>query len=107
MLTHTVLYTYILCHICNVTLVSQGMLDDQGYKFTTNNGMFSCYNKRGVLKWNAFKREGLYHFDHFVERCMMSKDETHVKFGHANESVLDRLGDFEGELSFLTILCTN
>ena len=23
MLTHTVLYTYILCHICNVTLVSQ------------------------------------------------------------------------------------
>ena len=23
MLTYTVLYTYILCHICNVTLVSQ------------------------------------------------------------------------------------
>ena len=30
MLTYTVLYTYILCHICNVTLVSQRPLWSSG-----------------------------------------------------------------------------
>jgi hypothetical protein len=83
----------------NVTLISQGMLDDQGHKFTTTNGVTSCYNRRGVMKWNAHKRDGLYHFDHTVERCMLSMNEAHTKFGHINEKDLSKLGDFEGELS--------
>ncbi len=83
----------------NVTLVSESMLDSLGHRFTTAGGVVSCYNKRGVMKWNAFRKDGLYSFEDPVKRCMMSKDEAHAKFGHVNENVLNQIGDFSGELS--------
>ena len=83
----------------NVTLVSGSMLDTLGHRFTTADGVVSCYNKRGVMKWNAFKNDGLYTFEDTHQKCMMSMDEAHAKFGHMSEKILKQMGDFEGEMS--------
>ena len=83
----------------NVTLVSQGMLDAKGYSFLTPGGVTNCYNRKGVKRWEAHKKDGLYQFHEVLDKCLMSRDEAHRKFGHVNDQTLNTLGDFEGERS--------
>ena len=85
--------------IGDVTLVSQGCLDDLKFRFTVADGVTSCYDKRGVMKWQAHKQNGLYQIQGIVDRCLLSKDEAHKKFGHINDRQLSTLGDFDGERS--------
>jgi hypothetical protein len=85
--------------IGNTTLISQGCLDDRHYKFTVAHGVTSCYNGKGELKWQAHKKDGLYHLDAGHHTCLLSKQEAHARFGHINEKQLASLGDFDGELS--------
>jgi hypothetical protein len=82
----------------NITLVSQGLLDDQRFQFTVGGGVTTCYDRKGRLLWEAPKRGGLYQFGSF-EQSFMTKDEAHVKFGHIGEKLLAPMGDFDGPLS--------
>jgi hypothetical protein len=90
---------YYIPEIGNITLISQGCLDDRKFKFTVADGVISCYNRRGVKRWEAHKRDGLYQIGDMMERCLMNKDEAHIKFGHINDRQLESLGDFDGERS--------
>ena len=90
---------YVPC-MKNLTLVSQGQLDDEGHTIVTTSGKGRCYSPNGSAYFDVRKKNGLYHVGKpHVSFLAMSKNMAHRKFGHINEADLDKLGDWSGELS--------
>jgi hypothetical protein len=90
---------YVPC-MKNLTLISQGQLDDEGHKFVTVHGKGRCFNPDGSSYFDVRKRRGLYHIGKpTVSFLAMNKDTAHRKFGHINGADLDTLGDWSGSMS--------
>ena len=88
----------------DLTLISEGVLDDANYSNIGKRGVKRFYDNQGKLSFDAIKtpKDGLYHCaKETIGSCylssshLMSYQEAHEKFGHWSNETLKSLGAFE------------
>jgi transposase InsO family protein len=89
-----------------LTLISQGVLDDKGYAMKVHKGLVHVWNSKGNKCFEARKasEDRLYHCDSGAwGSCLLSPfvetlQEAHLTFGHLGCDHLHKLGEFSGDI---------
>ena len=93
-----------LPEIGNLTLLSEGILDDEKYTNIGGRGMKRFFDSKGRISFDAYKNknDGLYHCSsEEIGKCflsqsqLMSYQEAHEKFGHWSNETLKSIGAFD------------
>ena len=89
----------------DLTLVSQGMLDDKGYEMRVKGGVVHVWDGKGKKSFEAVKADDrLYHCDQSAwGSCLLSPmldslQDAHLTFGHLGEQYLRQIGEFSGHV---------